>query len=307
MREGPLPAGSRSPGGTAFEAEAQYEVRDHLRERQRAEDALREERERYRTTLSSIGDAVIATDDGGRVTFMNGVAEALTGWPLADAAGRSLPEVFRIVNEHTREPVENPALRALREGVVVGLANHTVLIARDGTERPIDDSAAPIKDGASGPAGAVLVFRDVSERKRGRGGRSARLAAIVESSEDAIVSKTLDGVILSWNAGAERLFGYTAGEAVGKPITMIIPPERMGEEPAILERLRAWRAQVEHFETVRVAKDGRRIDISLTVSPVRDAEGRVIGASKVARDVTDRRRAEEGACTGERGQAPRGW
>ena len=134
------------------------------------------------------------------------------------------------------------------------------------------------------------MFRDVTERRRAEEAQ-ARLAAIVESSDDAIVSKTLDGVIRSWNAGAERIFGYTAAEAVGRPITLIIPPERHDEEPAILARLRRGE-RVEHFETVRVAKDGRRLDISLTISPVRDADGHVIGASKVARDITDRKRAD---------------
>ncbi len=259
--------------------------------RRRAEDALREQTEWLRTTLASIGDAVISTDVEGRVTSLNGVAEALTGWPQAEAVGRPLPDVFHIINEATRRPVENPALRALREGTVVGLANHTILVARDGTERPIDDSAAPIRDGAGAPIGAVLVFRDVSERRRTEEVR-ARLAAIVESSEDAIVSKTLDGVIRSWNAGAQRLFGYTPEEAVGRPITLIIPPEREDEERTILARL-ARGERIEHFETVRVSRDGRRVDISLTVSPLRDGEGRIIGASKVARDVTERKRAEE--------------
>ena len=268
----------------------QYEVRDHLEERQRAAETLRRERERYRVTLASIGDAVIATDADEKVTFMNGVAESLAGWSLAEAAGRPLHEVFRIVNEHTREPVESPVQRALREGAVVGLANHTVLIDRGGAERPIDDSAAPIRDGAAGPAGAVLVFRDVSERKRAQEAQ-ARLAAIVESSDDAIISKDLNGTILSWNAGAERLFGYTPDEAVGRSITLIIPPERLDEERDILDRLGRGQ-QIEHFETVRVRKDGRRLDISLTVSPIRNGEGRVVGASKVARDVTERKRAE---------------
>ena len=106
---------------------------------------MREQRERLRTTLASIGDAVITTDTEGRVTYLNAVAESLTGWTNAEAVGQPLDAVFRIVNEQTRQPVENPATRALREGVVVGLANHTVLIAKDGTERPIDDSAAPIR------------------------------------------------------------------------------------------------------------------------------------------------------------------
>jgi PAS domain S-box-containing protein len=268
----------------------QYEVRDNLAERQRTEESIRLERERLRITLSSIGDAVISTDADGRVTFLNEVAETLTGWPQADAAGRPLPEIFRIVNEHTRRVVENPAARALREGVIVGLANHTVLIARDGTERPIDDSAAPIRDVSGIPIGAVLVFRDVTERKRAQEVQ-ARLAAIVESSDDAIISKTLDGKIVTWNAGAERLFGHTSSEAVGRSITLIIPPERLDEERSILDRLRRGE-RIEHFETVRIAKDGRLLNISLTVSPIRDAEGRIIGASKIAHDITDRTRIE---------------
>jgi PAS domain S-box-containing protein len=262
-----------------------------LATRQQAERELAAERERLRITLASIGDAVVSTDAEGRVTYLNGVAEALTGWTQAEAAGRPLPEVFHILNENTRQAVENPALQALREGVVVGLANQTILIARDGTERPIDDSAAPMLDESGKPVGAVLVFRDVTERRRADEAQ-ARLAAIVESSQDAIASKTLDGIIRTWNGGAERIFGYTAEEAVGRPITLIIPPERLDEEREILARL-ARGERIEHYETVRVAKDGRRLHISLTISPIRDAEGRIIGASKVARDVTERRRAEE--------------
>ncbi len=276
--------------GALRDRRRQYEVRALLAERERAAEALRLERERYRVTLSSIGDAVIATDAGGGVTFLNPVAEGLTGWSAAEAAGRPLTDVFRIANEATRREVENPALRALASGVIVGLANHTVLIARDGTERPIDDSAAPIReDGAV--SGAVLVFRDITERKRAEESR-ARLAAIVESSDDAIIGKTLDGVIRFWNAGAERVFGYSAAEAVGQSITLIIPPDRLDEEREILGRLRVGE-RIEHFETVRVTKDGRPVDISLTVSPIRDAHGTIIGASKVARDVTSRKRAEE--------------
>ncbi|MBN9122992.1 MAG: PAS domain S-box protein, partial [Planctomycetes bacterium] len=258
--------------------------------RQSLERELAVERERLRITLASIGDAVISTDAAGRVTFLNPAAEDLTGWTRAEAVGRPMPDVFRIVHAHTREPVENPALRALREAAVVGLANHTILIARDGTERAIDDSAAPMRDGSGPPVGSVLVFRDVTERRRADELRE-RLAAIIESSEDAIVSKTLDGVIRSWNAGAERLFGYAAAEAVGRSITLIIPPERLDEERMILDRMRRGE-RVEHYETVRVARDGRRLDISLTVSPLRDAEGRVVGASKVARDITEKKRTE---------------
>ena len=125
-----------------------------------------DERELLRITLTSIGDAVIVTDPHGRVTFLNPVAEALTGWSQADALGRPLEEVFRIVNAHTRQPAENPAAQALRDGKVVGLANDTLLIARDGGEKAIDDSAAPVRDEAGRIGGAVLVFRDVTDRQR---------------------------------------------------------------------------------------------------------------------------------------------
>ncbi|MBA3356121.1 MAG: PAS domain S-box protein [Pyrinomonadaceae bacterium] len=134
--------------------------------RRRAEEALRKQSDWLRVTLSSIGDAVISTDADGRVTFMNGVAESLTAWTESEALGHSLSDVFHIVNEQSRQPVENPALRALQEGTIVGLANHTILIARDGTEWPIDDSAAPIRNEQSEVAGVVLVFRDITERKR---------------------------------------------------------------------------------------------------------------------------------------------
>jgi PAS domain S-box-containing protein len=265
-------------------------ARSILLARQQAEEALRKQSEWLRIALASIGDGVISTDPEGRVTFMNGVAESLTCWTQAEAMGRPLPDIFHIVNEATRQPVENPALRALREGTVVGLGNHTILIARDGTERPVDDSAAPMRDEGGSLLGAVLVFRDVTERRRAEEDR-ALLAAIVESSEDAIVSKTLDGIIRSWNVGAARIFGYTAEEAVGQPITLIVPTEYIDEEHSILERLRRGE-RVEHFETVRVTKDGRRLDISLTISPLRGSAGRIVGASKVARDITERKRAE---------------
>ena len=253
-----------------------------------SELALHEQREWLRVTLASIGDAVITTDNHGNVTFLNPVAASLTGWSLADASGKSLTDVFNIVNADTRKQVESPTVRALREGVVVGLANHTLLISKDGTERPIDDSAAPIRNPQGEVAGAVLVFRDITERKRAEA-KMAHLAAIVASSDDAIISKDLNGIITSWNQGAQRLFGYAAEEVIGKPILLLIPAEHKDEEPAILERIRRGEA-IEHYETVRQHKDGTFLDISLTVSPVRDASGRIIGASKIARDITERKR-----------------
>src|SRR5688572_397794 len=250
-----------------------------------------------RVTLGSIGDAVIATDNEGGVTYLNGVAESLTGWTQQDALGRPLEEVFRIINEDTRKTVESPATRALREGVVVGLANHTLLVAKDGSERPIDDSAAPIRDERGVVSGCVLIFRDVSERRQWEKRVAARLlsarllASIVESSDDAIISKSLDGIIQSWNAAAERLFGYTGREAIGRHISLVIPPDRIAEEDHIIAALRAG-TRIEHFETERMRKNGARILVSLTVSPVRDDEGRVVGASKIVRDISERKLVE---------------
>src|ERR671939_1309345 len=249
-----------------------------------ADIALRQQREWLQVTLASIGDAVITIDSGGSIIFINPVAEALTKWPQDIAVGRPLQEVFNIVNEESGQPVENPALRAIREGVIFGLANHTVLIARDGTEIPIDGSGAPVKDADGKILGAVLIFRDINEWRRIEKER-ALLAGIVESSDDAIVGKNLDGIIESWNAAAERLFGYSAEEAIGQPITIIIPPERIDEERLILERLHRGE-RIKHFETVRRSKGGQTLDISLTVSPIRSPHGRIIGASKIARDIS---------------------
>jgi PAS domain S-box-containing protein len=255
---------------------------------------LKRQRKWFETTLSSIGDGVITADCDGKVTLLNPVAEQLTGWSSGEAKGQPLEKIFHIVNEDTRAEVENPALRAIQEGVIFGLANHTLLISRDGREIAIDDSGAPIKSGGE-MLGAVLVFRDITERRRAEQAR-ALLAGIVDSSDDAIVSKSLDGIITSWNGAAERMFGWTADEAIGKSIIMIIPPELLDEEKMILSRLRQGQ-RIDHFETVRVTKDGHRLNISLTVSPVRNKHGEIIGASKIARDITSRVRAEEERAT----------
>jgi PAS domain S-box-containing protein len=175
-------------------------------------------------------------------------------------------------------------------GMVVGLANHTLLIARDGVERPIDDSAAPIRDVQGHLLGTVLVFRDITARRQADLTRE-HLAAIVESSDDAIIGQTLDGRITSWNRGAEYLYGYTASEAIGQSIALLCPPEISDEIPALLERL-ARGERIAHYETQRVRKDGTRLDVSLTISPIRESTGRIVGVSKIARDITERKRLD---------------
>lgn len=369
--------------------------------------------ELLRTTLASIGDAVVTTDLSGRITSLNPVAEALLGWTDDDARGELLSDVFHALTED-RTPIENPATLVLHQGRVPAATNHHLLIARDGTERQIEDNAAPIRDENGLAVGCVLIFRDVTDRRRAELARErsereltdffenasvplhwvgpdgliiranqaeldllgytreeyvgqhiskfhvdrdviddaltrllrgdalvkfparmrckngsikkvlidsnslwnkghfihsrcfmfdvtqqkreeetrSLLAAIVAASDDAIVSKTLEGIVLSWNQAAQRLFGYSPAEAVGRSIDLIIPPELRSEEREILARIRQGE-RVDHFETIRVTKDGRRLDVSLTMSPVRDDSGRVIGASKVARDITERKQIDE--------------
>jgi PAS domain S-box-containing protein len=264
----------------------------------RAQLRANEGRELVHVTLRSIGDAVITTDVNSCITYMNGVGESLTGWTHQESLGQPLDTVFRIVNEATRQPVESPARKALREGVVVGLANHTLLIQKGGGELPIDDSAAPIQDEYGSVSGCVLIFRDVSSQRRLERDKASQLhtarllASIVASSDDAIISKSLEGTIQSWNAAAERLFGYPAERAVGRHISLVIPPDRLAEEDHIIGSLKAGE-RIDHFETERIRSDGQRILVSLTVSPIKDDAGRVIGASKIVRDVTRQREAEQ--------------
>jgi PAS domain S-box-containing protein len=522
---------------------AERELQEAKEALERKTSELAEQREWFRVTLSSIGDAVITTDIDAKVTFLNPVAEALTGWKSAEAEGQPLENVFHIINEDTRLPVENPIGKVLREGIVVALANHTALIAKDGRETAIEDSAAPIRDAGANTVGAVMVFHDVTERRRteralrqsearlslameaaqmgpwewsiasgkvtwsptleaihglapgafrgtfeefqtsihpedrdqvlekmwesvrqredyrveyrvkrpdgglrwieGRGrvftddignpdriagictdvterkrvveslqkseifnrtiiessgdctktlsldgillwmsdaaqrilcvddvreyiGKSwldfwkgadreaavaavagaagggvgnfvgwhsvlgqpkcwdvvvtpildrigkperllvvsrdvterrkleevhSRLAAVVEFSDDAIVSKTLNGIITTWNKGAERTFGYTAAEVIGKPVTILIPADRADEELRILASLKRGEV-ITPYETIRMRKDGTLLNVSLTVSPIKDGSGTIIGASKIARDITPRKKAE---------------
>ena len=255
-----------------------------------AKRTAEQNRDLLRATLYSIGDGVITTDRHGAVQMMNAVAERLTGFAEAEARGQLVESVFHIVNETSRRTVENPIRRVLRDGNIVGLANHTVLISKTGSHIPIDDSGAPITRSDGSASGVVLVFRDVSERKQALD-TARRLAAIVETSDDAIIGKTLEGIITTWNRGAERLFGYSAEEMIGSPIARLIPPDRAHEMRQILTRIGSGE-NVDHFETVRITKDGRLLSVSLTVSPIRDEEGHIVGASKIARDITHERQLE---------------
>jgi PAS domain S-box-containing protein len=170
-------------------------------ERRQFDQAVREQQEWFRVALSSIGDGLIATDTQGRVTFLNPVAQALTGWTQSEAQGQPLQDVFNIIHEQTRKPVENPVAQVIREGVIVGLGNHAVLIARDGTERPIDDSAAPIRDEQGTMKGVVLVFRDISERRRAERLRNVRLSTTQILVQSSSLQEAAPGLLRSIGEG----------------------------------------------------------------------------------------------------------
>jgi PAS domain S-box-containing protein len=185
---------------------------------------------------------------------------------------------------------DTPVALALKTGISVH--EQEVVIERpEGSRVTVSVHIDPIRDQNGAIVGVVNFFHDISERKRAEDAQR-RLAAIVESSDDGIVSKDLNGTITSWNAGAQQIFGFTPEEAIGQPITLIIPPELHPEEKQIVSRLRNGE-RIDHYETIRVKKDGSKLHVSLTISPLRNSEGRVVGASKIVRDITERKRIQE--------------
>jgi PAS domain S-box-containing protein len=239
------------------------------------EQRARDLQSQSRDFLEGLFEGFVAYDTDWRMTHMNGAAERLLGRRREEVLGKTWHEAFPHAIGNPVDQMYQRVMRSRQPERMEYFYEHY--------GRWFGISASPVKTG-----GVAVYFRDASELKQ-REEAQARLAAIVESSDDAIVSKSLDGVIQSWNAGAQRLFGWSAEEAIGQSILIVIPRERHAEEAALLERLRRGE-RIEHFETVRVAKDGRRIDVALTVSPVRDGSGRIIGASKVGRDITERKR-----------------
>ena len=231
--------------------------------------------------VDSSDDAIVTKTLDGVIRSWNRGAERLFGYSAAEAVGQ---QIFLIVPPDRIEE-EREVLSRLRRGERIDHFE-TIRQTKDGRRIPISLTVSPVSDDRGNVIGASKVARDISMRVQ-RDELRARLAAIVQSSDDAIVAETLDGVITSWNEGAERLFGYAAEEAVGQPIFLIIPEERRAEEEDVLSRLRRGE-RIDHYETIRQVKDGRRVPVSLSVSPIRDDQGRIIGASKVARDISDR-------------------
>jgi len=241
---------------------------------------------RLAAIVDASDDAIVTETLDGIITSWNHAAERMYGWPASAALGRHVT----LIIPPERYGEEADVLARVRAGEVVDHFE-TVRVTKDGHLVDISLTVAPVKDSTGRIVGASKIARDITERRRSDETR-ARLAAIVDSSEDVIVSKTLNGVITSWNPAAERMFGWTAAEAIGQPITLIVPEERRAEEDEVIARIRRGE-RVEHFDTVRITRDRRLIDVSVTVSPVRDSTGRIVGASKIARDITERRRIEE--------------
>jgi PAS domain S-box-containing protein len=270
-------------------ASSAYQTTESLNLLKFNSEALRDSAHRFREMIDALPVAVYTTDAEGRVTHFNQAAVELCGrkptlgsdqwcvsWKLFRADGTPLPHD------------ECPMAVALKEGRVV--RGEEIIAERpDGTRAWVEPFPTPFFDEAGKVVGGINMLVDVTAR-RAAGAAEALLAAIVQSSDDAIISKSLDGIITSWNKSAERLFGHTAEEAVGRSISILFPPDRLEEEPKIIERLKRGE-RVDHFETIRVRKDGTQLEISLTISPLKDASGRVVGASKVARDITELKRA----------------
>jgi PAS domain S-box-containing protein len=289
--------------GHAFDSMATT-IQQREAERRQAAQELYEQREWLRITLASIGDAVIATDMDGQVSFMNPVAQGLTGWDEKDAIGRPLTEIFVIVNADTRQTVEAPVARVIREGIIVGLANHTLLLSKDGRDIPIDDSAAPLKDDSGKLIGVVLIFRDITEREAAEEAlRLSRnqLSVILEGAADGITAQDNQGRLRYANDAAARLVGYENANAMmaapiaelmrkfevfdenGQPFSLANLPGRRvlqtGQPASATLRYRVVETGQEHWSLVRA-------------SPVFNAHGQVELAVNIFQEITDLKQAE---------------
>ena len=270
-------------------------IRADITERKRTEEALRESFATSKVALKELADqkfaldqhAIVATTDvQGTITYVNDKFCAISKYSRDELLGQN----HRILNSgHHPKEFFQQMYRTIANGEV--WRDEICNRAKDGSVYWVDTTVVPFLDAYGKPRQYMAIRADITERKRAEEAREW-LAALVESSDDAIISKDLEGTITAWNRGAEKVFGYSSAEAMGRPLSMLMPPERAHEEFEILARIRNGDS-VEHFETMRVRKDGEAIDISATISPIKDSSGAIVGVSKIARDITDRKRAEQ--------------
>jgi PAS domain S-box-containing protein len=264
-------------------------------QRVEAQDALRDSEERYRTMTETASDAILSIDEQSTILFVNSAITQVFGYRPEELIGKNLavlmPDFMRCMHEAGLNRYVETGQRRLNWDAAQLPGLH-----KDGRAIPLELSFGEyVKDGQRFFTGFA---RDITSRKQVSEARE-RLAAIVEATDDAIVGKDLNGIVTSWNAAAERMFGYTAEEIIGRSIVAIIPSDLRDDEARILETI-ARGERIHHYETVRVTKDGERISVSLTISPVRDGAGRIVGAAKIARNITEQKKTEQALHTAER-------
>ncbi|HWD18463.1 MAG TPA: PAS domain S-box protein [Verrucomicrobiae bacterium] len=271
---------------TAELHQANKALQEEIGRRTEVEGELRRSWEYFRLIVEAAPVGVVMVNQQGAITLVNDQACAIFGYTFEELVGQDL-EVLIPARHRAHHKLFREAFAAEHSPRRMGRGRDLPGLRKDGREILLEIDLTVLRSEAG--VYAMASISDVTERRENQQNLQ-RLAAIVQSSDDAIISKTLEGIVTSWNPGATRLFGYTAEEMVGQPIGLLFPPDRAAEEIDILKRVREglW---VDHFETVRLAKNGLLIDVSVTVSPMRDAEGRVVGAAKIARDITERKQA----------------
>lgn len=292
-----LPRALAMPSRTDLQR-AIAELEAEVARRRSAEEQMADIEQHLSLTLASIDAGFVVTDASGRITRHNAVVEQLTGWTQAQALGRP---VFEVVNREGQAEDSmhlNPIETMQAQGVTIAQMRRMVVISRDGRRTPAEVRASLTHEHDGQVSGMMMVLRDITPLDTAEA-ETRRLAAIVESSTDAIIGKTLSGRITNWNAAAERLFGYPAAEALGQPVQMLMPAELADDEMRIVANL-ARGQEIAAFDTVRVARDGRRLQLSVSISPIRDTAGKIVGASKIARDISAQRSAEAALQTSQR-------
>jgi PAS domain S-box-containing protein len=262
-------------------------TRDHV---EKLGTKLLESEERWIATLGSVGEAVIATDSNGRITFLNQVAASLTGWQPEEALNQPIGNVLRLINEESGETADNEVLRVLKEKRILAVANHVDLVTRDGREIAVEHSAAPILAGEGRTIGVVLVFRDVAERRREQTA-TAEQAALLELTQDAVFVIDMSGTVLFWSRGAEAMFGYTKAQAVGKTAHDLLHTDHTQS----FDDIRAELLKAGHWEgdMIKTAQDGRRVIVSGRWAMQWGKRGQPPRVLVINSDITTRKRAEE--------------